>query len=110
MITKNDLNNAAMQIILHAGDCRNFINEALTMLEDGKDSAAIDEKYELAKKEITKAHQIQTKMIQDTIESDDFNTTLLFSHAQDTLMTINSEFILAKHMIAMFRKLENGGN
>jgi len=105
-MTKKELNDAAMQIILHAGDCRNSVTEALELLENGKDSTAVDDKMKEAKEEITEAHKIQTEMIQHTIETDDFETTLLFSHAQDTLMTIYSELNMAKHIIKLYRNLE----
>ena len=32
--TIEQLNSAAMQIILHAGDCRNLLNEAINYLLD----------------------------------------------------------------------------
>ena len=105
-ITISDMNNAAMQIILHAGDCRNLINEAMEDLLAEKDSTSIEEKLKQAKKEITKAHVIQTEMIQGTINDEEVPSTLLFTHAQDTLMTVNSEVNLVKMMVKMYQKLE----
>ncbi len=104
-ITNEELNNAAMQIILHAGNCRNLLNEALLLLEDKENNELIDSKMKEAKKEITEAHKIQTNMIQTTIEDDQLNSTLLFSHAQDTLMTIYSELNIAGHIIRLFKKM-----
>jgi cellobiose PTS system EIIA component len=104
-ITSEQLNQSAMMIILHAGNCRNCVNEALQELETNSDFIIIDEKMKEAKKEITEAHKIQTNMIQSTIEDDELNTTLLFSHAQDTLMTIYSELNIASHLIKLFVKL-----
>ena len=49
-------------------------------------------------------------MIQSTIEDDELQTTLLFTHAQDTLMTIYSELNMATHMIKMCRMLEDKVN
>ena len=59
-----------------------------------------------AKDEITQAHRIQTDMIQSTIEDDELQTTLLFTHAQDTLMTIYSELNISNHLIRLYYKLE----
>jgi len=104
-ITSQALNEAAMQIILYAGDGRSLLNEALNLtLADGsaKDTAV---KMKAAKDEIVKAHRIQTEMIQSTIEDDDLQTTLLFSHAQDTLMTIYSELNMTNHLIDMYWKI-----
>ena len=100
--TIEKLNSAAMQIILHAGDCRNLLNEAVNALLEDKSEEDIKAKIAAAKKEITKAHVIQTEMIQSSINEDELHTTLLFTHAQDTLMTIMSELNLAKELIAFF--------
>ena len=105
--TTEELNTAAMQIILYAGNSRNMINEAMQATEDYIDRNVIDAKMKEAKDEITKAHKIQTDMIQSTIEDDELQTTLLFTHAQDTLMTIYSELNMANHMIKLFRMLED---
>lgn len=104
--TIEQLNSAAMQIILHAGDCRNLLNEAINDLLDDKSEEEVNDKITQAKKEITKAHVIQTDMIQSSINEEELQTTLLFTHAQDTLMTINSEVNLVQSMIRLYRKLE----
>lgn len=104
--TIEQLNSAAMQIILHAGDCRNLLNEAINDLLDDKSEEEVKDKITQAKKEITKAHVIQTDMIQSSINEEELQTTLLSTHAQDTLMTINSEVNLVQSMIRLYRKLE----
>lgn len=104
--TIEQLNSAAMQIILQAGDCRNLLNEAINDLLDDKSEEEVKDKITQAKKEITKAHVIQTDMIQSSINEEELQTTLLFTHAQDTLMTINSEVNLVQSMIRLYRKLE----
>lgn len=104
--TIEQLNSAAMQIILHAGDCQNLLNEAINDLLDDKSEEEVKDKITQAKKEITKAHVIQTDMIQSSINEEELQTTLLFTHAQDTLMTINSEVNLVQSMIRLYRKLE----
>lgn len=104
--TIEQLNSAAMQIILHAGDCRNLLNEAINDLLDDKSEEEVKDEITQAKKEITKAHVIQTDMIQSSINEEELQTTLLFTHAQDTLMTINSEVNLVQSMIRLYRKLE----
>ena len=105
-VTINELNNAAMQMILHAGNCRNLLNEALHATTQEESQEVVNAKLKEAKKEITIAHKIQTDMIQSTIEDEELQTTLLFTHAQDTLMTINSEVNMTNHMIQMYRVLE----
>lgn len=101
-----ELNQAAMQIILHAGDCRKYLNDALNAVYEEKDQISVKEKLCAAKKEITEAHRIQTAMIQNTIMNENQPASLLFTHAQDTLMTINSELLMVKHMLKLYEKLE----
>lgn len=101
-----ELNDKAMQIIIHAGDGRSLLNEVIIALINDADSEETDAKFEEAKKEITKAHIIQTEVIQKYISNEEFVTTLLFTHAQDTLMTINSEMNIVKNMLKLYRKLE----
>ena len=95
-----------MQSILHAGDGRKLLNEANNDLVDDKSEEEVKYKITQAKKEITKAHVIQTDMIQSSINEEELQTTLLFTHAHDTLMTINSEVNLVQSMIRLYRKLE----
>lgn len=104
--TIEEMNSAAMQIILHAGDCRNLLNEAMDAMLNDATQSDVDDLLKQAKKEITKAHVMQTEMIQGTINDEETPSSLLFTHAQDTLMTINSEVNLVKMMVMMYRKLQ----
>jgi PTS system cellobiose-specific IIA component len=52
------------------------------------------------------AHRIQTKKLQEEAEGDDVTYSVLFTHAQDTVMTIMSEYNLAKRLINIFEKKE----
>ncbi|WP_270235736.1 PTS lactose/cellobiose transporter subunit IIA [Streptococcus anginosus] len=107
---------SAMEIILHAGDARLKYKEALDQIalfniEGGK------EKLKEAQIEITKAHKVQTDAIQGEARGEQSEYSLLFAHAQDTLMTIYSEINIAKQLIKIFEsyekriiKLENRGH
>lgn len=103
-MTNEILNNHAMQIITFAGDARNLLEKALEHLYDDN-----LEMYELemkeARKAITKAHAEQTKVLQSTIMDESLQLTLLFTHAQDTLMTIMSEMNVAKHLAKILIKI-----
>lgn len=102
-IGTDELNSIAMQIIMLAGDGRNIINEAVEEMEKG-----YGEKVEFllkeAKKKIVEAHRLQTEVIQKTLMDEEFNPSLLFIHAQDTLMTIYSEWNLVGHLCRLLRK------
>ncbi len=97
---------SAMQIILHAGDARNACTQALSAIEENNFDLA-EEKMKIATAEITKAHQVQTDAIQaEAAGEKESQYSLLFAHAQDTLMTIYSEINIAKNMIKIFRSYE----
>lgn len=104
-MTSDDLNQAAMQIIMFAGDCRSLQTEALKAMMDDEPMEVVEAKMKEAKAKIVQAHHIQTDTIQSTIEDEELQTTLLFAHAQDTLMTIYSELNMAGHLVAMYKKL-----
>ena len=104
-VTSEELNQTAMQMIMLAGDSRNLLTEAINATMEGVSDIEVDEKLKAAKEKMVEAHRIQTNMIQSSIEDDELHTTLLFSHAQDTLMTIYSEQNMVGHMITMYRKL-----
>lgn len=105
-LSVNRLNQDAMQIILHAGDARKMLQDAIKATCNGIDYVAVDQLLHDAKKELLKAHTIQTEDIQESVTEETQYTCLLFTHAQDTLMTINSEMLMVKNMVDMYRKLE----
>ena len=52
--TIEQLNSAAMQIILHAGDCRNLLNEAINDLLDDKSEEEVKDKTRRQRKKSRK--------------------------------------------------------
>lgn len=111
-IMENELVSVAMQIILHAGDARLQVEEAL---KDAKMFRFEEAKEQMNKAEecIRQAHVAQTEVIQNETRGKTYDPCLLFAHAQDTLMTIMSEYNLAKQLIEFFEimndKLERTG-
>lgn len=99
--SENELINVAMQIILHAGDARVKAQEAI----DKAKKKEFDEAYKLigaAREDIVLAHQSQTEVIQSEMAGVIHEQSLLFTHAQDTLMTIMSEIKLTQSIIELF--------
>ena len=93
----------AMDIILFAGDARNTCKLALDAIADDNYEEA--NKYlKQAQEQITEAHKIQTDVIQKSMTNENQEYNLLFSHAQDTLMTIYSEINITKQLIKIFEK------
>lgn len=107
MQENNPLIQVSMNIILFAGDARNNVSLALDYAEKGD---FINARKELAdaQENITKAHQSQTEVIQNEMSGVDYEPCLLFSHAQDTLMTINSEIQTANRLVNMYEMIMDG--
>ena len=99
-----DINQVAMEVILNAGDGRADIELALTSCAsfdfDGAETHLKD-----AEAKILQAHNAQTETIQAQAAGEDVEYSLLFTHAQDTLMTISAELHLAQRLLPVFRAL-----
>ena len=80
----------AMNVIMHAGDARDYIRKAGTKLS-ALDLDGVEELLKKASAELVEAHKAQTSVLQNEAEGDSVPMTVLFSHAQDTLMTVESE-------------------
>lgn len=107
LVTKKmeELNMASMEIILHAGDARHLIMDALDMIADSTyEQASV--KLNEAHEKIKLAHQAQTKIVQQDVSGNAYPHSLLFAHAQDTLMTIYSEYNIAQKLIKIVQSLE----
>lgn len=105
-IENDTMTTNAMQIIMLAGDARSSCTEALKQIAEmnmGKAAEFIKE----ADQQIAQAHHIQTDAIQSTIGGDSQEYSLLFSHAQDTLMTIYSEIHMTKRLMSVFEGLDS---
>lgn len=96
---------SAMSIILHAGDARVACKQALDAIAEA-DFTKADEKLKEAQSKITEAHKVQTDAIQGETRGEEAEYSLLFAHAQDTLMTIYSEINIAKQLFKIFTAYE----
>lgn len=101
-----DLNKASMDIILHAGDARLLIMKALDMISED-DFIKAEEQLVNAHEKIKLAHKTQTKIVQADVSGSPYPHSLLFTHAQDTLMTIYSEYNITQKLIKIFKNLEH---
>lgn len=96
---------SAMSIILHAGDARVACKQALDAIAEANYEKA-EEKLKEAQSKITEAHKVQTDAIQGETRGEETEYSLLFAHAQDTLMTIYSEINIAKQLLKIFTAYE----
>lgn len=94
----------AMSVIINAGDGRAYIDKAMDALAEFDFDAAEAHLAE-ADEKILEAHKSQTEMIQRQAGGEEVEYSLLFVHAQDTLMTISAELHMAKKMMPVVRAL-----
>lgn len=101
--TSNIAVKDTMEIILQAGDARVLITKAMECVADG-DYEQAEELMKQANEKLVAAHRIQTKKLQEEAEGENPKYSVLFTHAQDTLMTINSEYNISKNLVNIFKK------
>ena len=99
-----DINMVAMEVILNAGDGRACIDQALESMAQ-LDFDAVEAHLAEAEAKIQKAHNAQTDTIQRQAAGEDVEYSLLFTHAQDTLMTISAELHMTQKMLPVVRAL-----
>lgn len=92
------LTKAAMGIILESASAINTIAEAYekALLKEFDEAEVL---MKVADTHITNAHKSQTEIIQRDTSGDTYDLTLLFVHAQDTLMTTKTEYTVTLRII-----------
>lgn len=101
-----DINVIAMEVIINAGDGRDKIDEALAAVAAG-DLEQANALLKEAESLIVKAHNAQTEVIQSQVSGENMEYSLLFIHAQDTLMTINTELRMTQKLLPIVKMLMN---
>jgi len=92
----------AMTLILHAGNARSIVIEAMNMYVEDQDYKQAAQKIVEAQEEIGKAHQIQTDLLFEEMQGKELDRIgILMIHAQDHFMNAMTVCDLAKLMIDM---------
>lgn len=99
----DQLNELSMNILIHAGNARNLMTQGLSKLED-MDFSEADKTIKEARKEVVIAHGLQTDTLQLEASGEQIRYSTLFGHAQDILMTAQSEILIAEHLVRLFKK------
>lgn len=105
----DEISQVAMQVILNAGDARALMDEALASLAEF-DYRTADVKLEEADKKILRAHEAQTGMIQRQVSGEKVDYSILFVHAQDTLMTVDAELHMVHKMLPLIHALHDAAS
>jgi PTS system cellobiose-specific IIA component len=104
MTTLMTVEQTAFQLILHAGNAKSSLMEAMQAARLGKlDEAHL--KIEEAKEELNAAHHSQTLLIQNEARGEKVELNILLIHAQDHLMNALTMRDLVIEIIHLHEKL-----
>ena len=101
-VSEIDLNQVAMQIILHSGSAKTLADEAFQLAKEKKFKEAYAKMEQAETEGILKAHQAQTLVIQEEARGLAHAPSLLFTHAQDHLMTTMATIDLIKELSELY--------
>ena len=93
-----DIESIVFEIISNGGNAKGLIYEAISCSERG-DFKEADALLEEADVYLTKAHKIQTELIQQEASGNHNEVTILFVHAQDHLMSAMEVKTMAEKLI-----------
>lgn len=102
----DNMEEIIFSIIVHSGNAKSMLNEALQHAQDDNFKEAFS-LIEEVNKELGEAHKIQTSIIQEEARGGKIQVSILFVHAQDHLMTTLSEKTLITHMINLYKEISN---
>ena len=94
----------AFEIIVHAGESRSLVSDAMDAAEEYKFEKA-DQLLEQAKEEFLKCHKIQTEMLTSEANGEKNELNMIFVHAQDHLTMATMAMDNAKRFINILKKL-----
>lgn len=98
-----DYQETIMQLIVHGGNARSKAMEAIQLARMGKIAEARCRHGEAAG-DLSKAHEAQSRLIQDEASGTPQEITILMIHAQDHLMNAITVRDLAWEFINMYEK------
>lgn len=106
MQTITSTEHTAFQLILHSGNARSYLMEAMRMSRENLFQEA-EEKLIEAKKELNQAHHAQTELIQAEARGDQLELSILLIHAQDHLMNAITVRDLTEEVIHLHKRISN---
>lgn len=94
--------DTAMQILLSSGEARALAAKAMEAMAEFDFDQVVTRLAE-AQTHLREAHRIHTDAIQAEAHGESIPLPALFSHAQDTMMTTDSELRLVRRILPAFR-------
>lgn len=94
-----------MELIVNSGNARSIAMEAIRDARNGEMDKA-NKKIEQCEEFLGRAHEVQTKLIQDEASGRTNEVTLLMVHAQDHLMNAMSIKDIANELISVYERID----
>lgn len=94
-----------MEIIVNGGEAKSKSLEAVECAKKG-DFVRAEQLLKLADDKLHAAHEVQTDMIRNEINGDNYHVTLMMVHAQDHVMNASTVRALAEEIIEVYKKLK----
>ena len=104
MPTNTNNEQIAFQLILHSGNAKSLLMEAMYKARDGEFEEA-RRKVNEAKAELRLAHHSQTSLIQSEAGGQQYKINILLVHAQDHLMNTLTTRDLVEEIIYLHEKI-----
>jgi PTS system cellobiose-specific IIA component len=105
LISNEAMNSIAVEIIMLAGDARLCVPQGFKAVLEGRFEEA-GTKLEEARKKLAEAHGLQAEIVQSEGEGKKHEHTLLFIHAQHTLMAVFSEINMLRQLKPIIERYE----
>lgn len=97
-MTDEQLNGIAMKMLTYSGNAKSILSDLMDHLNSSSHDSDIDAQLNKAHQWLVQAHQQQNLVI---AEAETVGYSLLFTHAQDTLMNTETiEFMIRKSIDA----------
>lgn len=100
----DELTQVSMNILIHSGNARDHLVKALMSIESENFSEA-ELCIKQAREDIVTAHGMQTSTLQKEASGEQIRYSTLFAHAQDTMMTAQSEILIGEHLIKIVKNI-----
>ncbi len=101
-----NIENIVMELVVNGGDARSKALEAITAASK-RDFDLADSKIKECNVSLNKAHIFQTDLIQQELNGDKIDVSLIVIHGQDHLMNAMTVRDLAVQMIDMYKIIFN---
>ncbi|MFH1453179.1 MAG: PTS lactose/cellobiose transporter subunit IIA [Armatimonadota bacterium] len=103
-MTEINWEETAFQIILHGGNAKSLLHEALAKAREGKFQDA-EKDLKQADEELKIAHEVQTKTLHKEAEGVSYTPNLLMVHAHGHLMASLTERTLIEELIELYKRV-----